>query len=149
MDNLDKQILAQLQYDFPLSVRPYDKIAQNLGIDVDTLWQRITSMFDIGIIRRIGASLNSNKLGFSSTLAAVSVKPELIDQASEMIASFHEVTHSYLRNDQFNVWFTIIAPDTQRINQILDQIRTSLKLSPSEILNLPMKRLFKLNARFT
>ncbi|UCF14663.1 MAG: hypothetical protein JSW59_14710, partial [Phycisphaerales bacterium] len=61
---------------------------------------------------------------------------------------FSEVTHSYLRNDNFNIWFTIIAADDERIQQILDEIRSIMSLNRSQILNLPMKRLFKLDTRF-
>jgi DNA-binding Lrp family transcriptional regulator len=101
-----------------------------------------------GIIRRVGASLDSHKLGYSSTLAAVSCPIADIDKAAEVIGQFPEVTHSYLRNDDFNIWFTLIAVDMEAIESILEQIRTSLSLEHSQILNLPMKRLFKLNARF-
>jgi hypothetical protein len=58
------------------------------------------------------------------------------------------VTHSYLRNDVYNIWFTLIAIDNDRIKNILEQIRESLSLEKSKVLNLPMKRLFKLDARF-
>ena len=105
-------------------------------------------MLDNGIIRRMGASFDSNKLGFRSTLAAVSIEPELVDRAAEIIGRFYEVTHSYLRNDVFNIWFTLIAIDDNRIENILEQIRKSLSLERSKILNLPMKQLFKLDARF-
>jgi hypothetical protein len=54
-----------------------------------------------------------------------------------------------LRNDQFNIWFTIIASDNERIGQILEQIRSALSLNDSQVLNLPVKRLFKLDARFS
>jgi DNA-binding Lrp family transcriptional regulator len=105
-------------------------------------------MLDEGVIRRLGASFDSNKLGFRSTLAAVSVDPKLAERAADIIGQFHEVTHSYLRNDVFNIWFTLIAVDENRIESILEQIRKSLSLERSKVLNLPMKRLFKLDARF-
>lgn len=105
-------------------------------------------MLDKGVIRRMGASFDSNKLGFRSTLAAVSVAPELVDRAAEIIGRFYEVTHSYLRDDVYNIWFTLIAADNNRIENILGQIRKSLSLEGSKVLNLPMKRLFKLDARF-
>jgi len=72
-----------------------------------------------------------------------------VDRAAEVIGQFHEVTHSYLRDDAFNIWFTIIAPDDERIEDILEQIRRSLSLEKSKVLNLPVKRLFKLDARFS
>ena len=148
MDKIDSQILQELQYDFPLCERPYEVIAERLKISKEEIWDRTQMMLDNGVIRRMGASFDSNKLGFRSTLAAVSVAPEQVDRAAEIIGRFYEVTHSYLRNDVFNIWFTLIAIDDNRIENILEQIRKSLSLERSEVLNLPMKRLFKLDARF-
>jgi len=149
MDTIDRQILQELQDHFPLKERPYDHLAERLHIPADELWERVQRMLDEGIIRRIGASVDSRKFGFCSTLAAVSVEPEQVDRAAEVIGRFHEVTHSYLRDDTFNIWFTIIAADDKRIDEILGQIRSSLSLDSSKVLNLPVKRLFKLDARFT
>jgi DNA-binding Lrp family transcriptional regulator len=101
-----------------------------------------------GVICRMAASLDSAKLGFTSTLAAVSVAPNLVGQAAQIIGAFPEVTHSYQRRNLFNIWLTIIAVDTDRIAHILDQVRSALSLDGSQILNLPVKRLFKLDARF-
>ena len=148
MDKIDSKILHELQYNFPLSERPYEVIAGKLKISKEDIWNRIQIMLDEGVIRRMGASFDSNKLGFRSTLAAVSVDAELVDRAADIIGQFQEVTHSYLRNDAFNIWFTLIAVDNNRIENILEQIRKSLCLERSKILNLPMKRLFKLDARF-
>ncbi len=148
MDKLDCRILEAVQNDFPLRPRPYEIMAQRLQIPCDQLWDRLQRMMAGGVIRRIGASLDSHKLGFSSTLAAVSVEPDLVGRAAKIIGQFREVTHSYLRSDRFNIWFTIIASDSERIKNILEQIRSSLSLESSQVLNLPVKRLFKLNARF-
>jgi len=148
MDELDWRILQALQNDFPLSAGPYEIIASKLKIPCDELWNRIERMVSEGVIRRIGASLDSRKLGFCSTLAAVSIEPNLVDKAAEIIGRFPEVTHSYLRKDDFNIWFTIIAADEERLMEILKEIRTALSIDSSDILNLPVKRLFKLDARF-
>jgi DNA-binding Lrp family transcriptional regulator len=148
MDKIDSQILQELQYNFPLSEKPYEVIADRLKIPKEEIWNRVQMMLDKGVIRRMGASFDSNKLGFCSTLAAVSVAPELVDRAAEIIGRFYEVTHSYLRDDVYNIWFTLIAVDNNRIENILEQIRESLSLERSKVLNLPMKRLFKLDARF-
>jgi DNA-binding Lrp family transcriptional regulator len=148
MDELDWRILQALQNDFPLSERPYEIIACKLQIPCEQLWNRVQRLMTKGVIRRIGASLDSRKLGFCSTLAAVSVGPDLVDKAAEIIGRFPEVTHSYLRKDDFNIWFTIIVTDEERLVEILEEIRTALSIDSSNILNLPVKRLFKLDARF-
>ena len=148
MDKLDCRILQALQNDFPLSPKPYEILAHKLQVPFEQLWDRVQQLKAEGVIRRIGASLDSRKLGFASTLAAVSVEPGLVERAAEIIGRFPEVTHSYLRKDNFNIWFTLIAADEEKIGHILEQIRSALSLESSQVLNLPMKRLFKLNARF-
>jgi len=148
MDKLDGQLLNMLQNDFPLVEKPYEELSAKLGISSDQLWERVLKLMDDGVIRRIGASLDSRKLGYCSTLAAISVEPGIVEQASEIIEKFPEITHSYLRNDKYNIWFTIIAPNTQRMAEILEEIRTALSLGDSQVLNLPVKRLFKLKACF-
>lgn len=148
MDELDCRILHVLQSEFPLSERPYEVLARKLQISCDELWERVEKLVDQGVIRRIGASLDSRKLGYSSTLAAISVEADRAAQAAEIISRFSEVTHSYQREHQFNIWFTMIAADNERIESILEQIRSALSLEISEVLNLPAKQLFKLDARF-
>lgn len=148
MDDLDRRILDALQYDFPLRERPFELLAQRLGLDPDRLWDRVQILMERGVIRRIGASFDSRRLGWCSTLAAIRVESAVVEEATRVVGAYPEVTHSYLRDHEFNIWFTIIAPEGRRIEAILDEIRQELSLTASDILNLPMKRVFKLDARF-
>ncbi len=148
MDEVDHRILEALQDEFPLSERPYETLAEKLGIRCDDLWRRVEKLLDLGVIRRIGASLDSRKFCYHSTLAAISVKAERVEQTAEIIGRYPEVTHSYLRDDEFNIWFTVIAADNKRIEAILGEICSALSLESRHVLNLPAKRIFKLDARF-
>jgi len=148
MDELDHRILQVLQDEFPLSEEPYEVLADKLRISCDELWERVERLLGEGVIRRIGASLDSRKLGYCSTLAAISVKADRVEQAAEIIGRYPEVTHSYLRDDEFNIWFTVIAADNKRIAAILGEICSGLSLESSQVLNLPAKQIFKLDARF-
>jgi siroheme decarboxylase len=148
MDECDHRILEALQQDFPLSERPFDIVAARLGLDADALWERVRRMCEDGTIRRVGASLDSRRLGFSGTLAALQVGPDQVERAAEVVGRYTEVTHSYLRDHPFNIWFTIIAPDDGRIQTILREIQCDLGLEVDAVLDLPMTRQFKLDARF-
>ena len=149
MNEMDMRILDALQTDFPLSEEPYQALADKLGISCDRLLNEVRRLIDTGAIRRIGISLHSRKLGYVSTLAALNVPGEAIDSAVEVMTRYVEITHSYLRDDHFNIWFTIIAKSEKQIATILEQLRESLSLEVSQVLNLPVKRLFKLDARFS
>jgi len=148
MDSIDNNILSELQDNFPICTNPYNAIAERVGLSRDELWGRIQGLIDTGVIRRIGLSLDSKKLGFPSTLAAIRVHPDRVAKASAFINTFHEVTHSYQRRDDYNIWFTLIAENEPRIKEILEIIRTELSLNVLDVLDLPVKRLFKLDARF-
>ena len=148
MDELDHRILQVLQDEFPLSEDPYEVLAGKLRISRDELWERVEGLLGEGVIRRIGASLDSRKLGYHSILAAISVDAERVEQAAEIVDRYPEVTHSYLRDDEFNIWFTVIAADNKRIEAILEEIRSALSLESRRVLNLPAMQIFKLDARF-
>lgn len=148
MDELDRRIVNELQENFPLQTNPYEILASRTGIKVEELWQRILILVESGIIRRLGFSIDSRKMGYSSTLTAIRVSPDQVEEASELIAKYPQITHSYLRDDEFNIWFTVIAEDENHISTILDEIRSKLNLSKEDIMDLPVVKLFKLDARF-
>ncbi len=120
MDDLDHRIIEELQGDFPLEIHPYAIMANNLGISTEQLWDRVLALKESGVIRRMGFSIDSRKIGYSSTLAAVRVPQDRVEEASALISSYRQITHSYLRDDEFNIWFTIIADDIGRVAAILD-----------------------------
>ena len=148
MDDLDNRIIRELQGNFPLESNPYEIMADHLGISTDQLWQRVLALAESGVIRRMGFSIDSRKIGYCSTLAAIRVGEDRVDEASELIASYPEITHSYLREDAFNIWFTVIAADKARISAILEEISELLNLTGSDVMDLPVEKLFKLDARF-
>jgi DNA-binding Lrp family transcriptional regulator len=135
MDASDQRISKAVQKDLPLSERPFEVLAEGLRLDADLLWQRVQSLFEQGAIRRLGASFDSRELGFCSTLAAARVAPALVGRAANEMGRYPEVTHSYLRNHEFNVWFTIMAAAAERIEEVLQEIRSGLSLRPSDVLN--------------
>ncbi|RKY04834.1 MAG: Lrp/AsnC family transcriptional regulator [Planctomycetota bacterium] len=148
MDALDRKIIRELQGNFPLEANPYEIMADRLGISTDLLWDRFLILKESGVIRRMGFSIDSRKIGYCSTLAAIRVSRGQIEQASELIAGYSQITHSYLRDDDFNIWFTIITESEERIVTILDEIRCEMGLPEDDMMDLPVKKLFKLDARF-
>jgi DNA-binding Lrp family transcriptional regulator len=148
MDELDRMIVNELQEHFPLQANPYEILADNIGITTEQLWQRVQALVESGVIRRIGFSIDSRKMGYSSTLVAIRIMAERIEEASELIATYPEITHSYLRDDGYNIWFAVIAENKDRVLAVLEEIRLKLGLSGEDIMNLPVEKLFKLDARF-
>ena len=146
IDDIDRDILNQIQSDFPITPRPYLTIAAELGLTEDEVLKRVFRLKESGIIRRIGGNFTPEKLGFVSTLCAAKVPEEKISQFAEVVNRYPGVTHNYRRENKYNIWFTFIAPSMQEINTSLEQI--AAETGVTEILNLPATRVFKIRAEF-
>ncbi|MBT8350584.1 MAG: AsnC family transcriptional regulator [Deltaproteobacteria bacterium] len=146
IDEINRAILNSIQSDFPLTPRPYQSIAEDLGLTEDDVLSRLTQLKKEGIIRRIGGNFVPEKLGFVSTLCAAKVPENKIDSFAAIVNEFQGVTHNYQRDNEFNIWFTFIAPSMDEIQENLDRIR--LETGINEIINLPATKVFKIKAQF-
>ncbi len=146
LDDTDKALLNRIQSDFPIQARPFSKIAGELELSEDEVIKRVRRLKEKDIIRRIGGNFSPEKLGFVSTLCAGRVPEQSLEQFTRTVNSYPGVTHNYLRDNSFNVWFTFIAPSTKDIERSLDEI--SEKTGIRDILNLPATRVYKIRAHF-
>lgn len=145
LDDLDKAILNEIQSHFPIVSRPYEEVGSRLGAPEAEVVRRVQAMLASGVIRRIGANFTSRKLGYTSTLCAAHVAPERLSRFVEVVNRYPGVTHNYLRQHHFNVWFTLIAESTARLDQILAEIS---RASGVEVLSLPAQEIFKIKVDF-
>lgn len=146
LDSIDKTILNRIQSNFPLSPRPYNDIARELKLEEKDVIQRVRHLKKNGIIRRIGGNFVPGKLGFVSTLCAGHVPEDRIEQFTSVVNNYPGVTHNYLRDNHYNIWFTFIAPSEEIIDQYLIEI--SKKTGVTAILNLPATKVYKIRAHF-
>jgi DNA-binding Lrp family transcriptional regulator len=137
--------LNEIQDRFPVQSSPYQVIGQRLGISETAVLDRVRKLKSAGIIRRIGASINSRRVGFVSTLLAARVPPEQLDHFVMTVNDCPGVTHNYQRRHDFNVWFTLIAPSEEDKRRTVDELSTKTGV---EILELPAKRIFKIKVDF-
>ena len=146
LDELDKAILNEIQSHFPVTARPYAEVGRRVGANEEEVLRRVKALMDTGVIRRLGANFNSRKLGYTSTLCAARVPEEALERFTLVVNRFAGVTHNYLRRHRYNVWFTLIAESTGRIEAILAEIRRDSGIE--EILSLPAQAVFKIQVDF-
>lgn len=108
MDEIDQQLVSLMQTSFPLTVHPYQEIAEQLDISINDCLQRIQKLMDDKVIRRIGGILQSDKIGYTSTLCALHIPQTEVERVATMLNQFSSITHNYERNHEFNLWFTFI-----------------------------------------
>ncbi|KAJ53886.1 DNA-binding Lrp family transcriptional regulator [Clostridium tetanomorphum] len=141
MDNIDKTILTCIQEGLDIEKRPFLALAQRINITEDEVIDRIKKLKEEGYIRRLGGIFNSKKLGYVSTLCAIIVPEDKIEYVATIINKYDEITHNYMRNNRYNMWFTIIAPSKERIDQIIREIKKEADIL--NLISLPSNRLFK------
>ncbi len=146
LDDLDRAILNEIQSHFPIVSRPYAEVGRRVGAPEKEVIRRVKQMTEAGVIRRLGANFTSRKLGYTSTLCAAQVPAKTLKRFVEAVNRYPQVTHNYLRRHRYNVWFTLIAESTEKLEQILREISEASDVS--EILSLPAREVFKIKVDF-
>ena len=141
IDQMDKQLLNLIQSDFPITERPFQDLGQQLGISEEEVLERITELSHSGVIRRLGGLFDSRRVGYKGTLCALQVPEAEIEQVAEVVNSYPGITHNYLRSHDYNMWFTLLAPSDERINDILNEIKAKTGLH--NMLILPALEIYK------
>ena len=110
MDTVDREILHYLQYDFPLTTRPFSTIARRLELSPRMVIERIARLKQKNIIRQISPIFDSSKIGYHSVLAAFKVPNQRLDAVAQQLNALPAVSHNYVRTNEYNLWFTVTIP---------------------------------------
>ncbi|MDD4334646.1 MAG: Lrp/AsnC family transcriptional regulator, partial [Desulfotomaculaceae bacterium] len=117
-----------------------------LGINEEDVLARLRNMIDNGLIRRLGGIFDSRMLGYHSTLCAMQVDENRIGEVAAVVNSYPGVTHNYLREHKFNMWFTSTAPSKKELDEFITKIKKDTGIN--DILVLPAQKLFKIRVNF-
>jgi DNA-binding Lrp family transcriptional regulator len=146
MDVLDRKILDIIQKEIPIEKRPFKTIGEQIGLDETEVLQRINVLKEQGIIRRIGGSFDSKKVGYVSTLVAAKVPEDKLEQTATILNRYTGITHNYQRDHEYNLWFTLTASSKQRIEQLLEIIKQETGIQ--ELISLPALKKYKIRVFF-
>jgi len=144
LEELDKKLLNLMQGRFPIEPRPYQRVAELAGIDEQAAMARVQHLLDQRIIRQVTPIFDTRALGYSSMLVAAKVDAENPHRAASVINAHPGVSHNYLRNHEFNLWFTIATePDSKLgLEGTLDAL--AQEAGAESVRQLPTLKLFKI-----
>jgi siroheme decarboxylase len=134
LSDLERRLLNDYQHDFPLSPTPYADIAHKLRVSEAEVLAALTRLQQQGAVSRVGAVLRPNTVGVS-TLAAMAVPNTELETVAQLVSAYPEVNHNYEREHALNLWFVVTAPDSERLQQVLDEIAAH---SGYEVLPFPL-----------
>lgn len=144
LDPIDLRLLDGFQRDLPLVTRPFADIAAALAISEAEVIARLVRLHGDGQVARVGATVRPNTAG-ASTLAAMAVPEDRIEAVAALVGAEAGVNHSYLREDDWNLWFVATAPDAAALESALARIGARAGLP---VLDLRLVRPFNIDLGF-
>ncbi len=144
MNTLARQLIDRYQKGLPLSPRPYQTMADALGVSEQDVLDTLEELQQQRVITRVGPVFDHAKAG-ASCLVAMSVPAEELDAVAAQVNTFAGVNHNYAREHHFNLWFVVTARDQNDLQHSIAAIEQAAGYS---VMPLPMERSFHIDLGF-
>lgn len=144
LTTLQKKLLNDFQRNFPISATPFADVAEKLNVSESEVLQAFQELNDQNFISRIGAIIPPNQIGIS-TLAAISVPENELENVAAKVSDFSEVNHNYERENAVNLWFVVIAKDAAHLNDVIENIEQKTGFN---VLRFPLEKEFFIDLSF-
>ena len=145
LTDFEKRLCNLLQNRIPVTQKPFEKIADKLLTSENQILQKIKKLKKQGIIRRLGPVLNYRALGRKSTLVTAHLGKEKLPEVVKAVNGLPCVSHNYLRDHYYNLWFTVQGKSEKEIKQSLANFSRRFNI---QFHSVPAAQTFKLDVRF-
>ncbi len=144
LTSLETKLVNGWQKGFPLIPRPYAQIAEKMGITEKDVIAMLASLKERGILTRVGAIVRPNTVGASS-LVAMAVAPERLDEVAQIICAEPQVNHNYERENKLNLWFVVTASNNTELDEVLYRIEQKTGCAT---VKLPLEKAYHIDLGF-
>lgn len=144
LDEIDRRLLDGFQRNLPLEPQPFAAMARALGLEEAEVIARLAALQDCGAISRIGAVVRPNTAG-RSTLAAMAVPRDRLQEVGALVAALPEVNHCYEREHRLNLWFVVTAAAAAGVATALARVEAATGLP---VLDLPLEAEYRIDLGF-
>lgn len=133
----ERATVRLLEGNLPVSARPFDAVAEKLGVSVKTLLTRLNEWQRSGVLRRIGVILYHRNAGFKANGMCVWPVDSDIVEAGRRVAARTEVTHCYQRprlpEFPFDLYAMIHTGSPSATKALFDEITAECGLPEGEV----------------
>jgi len=141
----DRRLLNLMQGRFPLERRPFARVAELAEMSEEEVIASVARLISDRIIRQVTPIFDTRALGYGSMLVAAKVDPENPQRAARVVNAHPGVSHNYLRNHDFNLWFTIAVERESKLGLDGTLEVLAAEAGAESVRQLPTLKLFKIN----
>ncbi len=145
LDAVDKDLLNEIQWSFPLVPMPYHELAKKFNISPEKIKEKLITLKSAGVIRQLSAIFDTRKLGYKSSLVAMKVDSDKLVDVANIINNHPGVSHNYERKHDFNLWFTIATPPGTNVKTEVDKFSILSGVQATRML--PTIQMFKIGVK--
>ena len=142
LKELDAQLLNRIQDEFPLCPRPFEALGQSLGCSERDVLASLQESRDSGVLRQISAIFDTTALGYRTSLVAMRIPDNHLNEGAEAINQHPGVSHNYRRNHEFNLWLTVAVPHDGSLDWTVERLATLSRAESARLL--PTLTLYKI-----
>lgn len=130
LDPVDARLIDRLHDNFPLTERPFADVGRELGLDEETVLERLRTLLSQGTLTRFGPMFQIERAGGEFVLAALEVPEADFARVVQIVNERPEVAHNYRRAHRMNMWFVLAASSSEEVQAALRSIgeRTGLQV---------------------
>jgi len=144
VEDLTEKLLNDFQRNFPLNPMPFEQIAIALNTSTEVVIAKLKELQEKGAVSRVGPVFSPNTVGVS-TLAAMAVPEDLLEQVAEQVNTYQQINHNYEREHAFNLWFVATAENQDTLQKTLASIE---KQTGYKVLSLPLLKEYHIDLGF-
>ena len=145
MDDIDRTIINRLQDGFPVCERPYQVMAEQLGLEESELIARLERLLEEKTLTRFGPMYQIERMGGAFSLAAMRVPEADFERVASIVNAMPEVAHNYQRAHALNMWFVLATETPDGIQAAISRIEAA---TGNHVINVPKEREYFVGARF-
>jgi len=145
LEDLDRELLNAVQWDFPLDPRPFAVIGERLGLSEEATRERVARVKALGVLRQLSAIFDTRALGYGSALVAAQIDPDRVDEAAAVISAHPGVSHNYKRNHRYNLWYTVAVPPGDSLEEHVEVLHRDSGALVTR--RLPTLKLYKIGVK--
>lgn len=142
----DRDLINACQGGFPLDNRPFATLGRQVGMSELEVLARLHRLVADHKLSRFGPVINPRRMGGASSLVAMAVPPERLDEVAATVGAFPEVSHNYEREHPvMNMWFVVSVREAGDVAGVLGRIEAATGLPTY---NCPMEAEYWVGLKF-